>query len=86
MATLPSSCAGRLRKRAVEGADRRARRADDDDVVLHVKSPLSGRLRGRGVRRPVKAHPECPSDWLSITPVAAATMRGTMPAKRCSAA
>ena len=27
-------------ERPVEGADRRARRADDDDIVLHVETPF----------------------------------------------
>ena len=38
IATLPSSWAGKARERAVECADRRAGRADDDDVVFHGRS------------------------------------------------
>ena len=33
MAIAPSSCAGSGGERAVEAADRRARGADDDDIV-----------------------------------------------------
>ncbi len=40
IATLPSSCAGRLDKRPVECPNRRAGRADDDDIVLHLMSPM----------------------------------------------
>ena len=42
MAILPSSCAGRLRQRAVERADRRARGTGDDDgglILAHPDAP-----------------------------------------------
>ncbi len=34
---LPEFVGGQRRKRAVECADRRARRADNDDIVFHGK-------------------------------------------------
>ena len=40
IATLPSSWAGRLESAAIEGADRRAGRADDDDIVFHCENSL----------------------------------------------
>ena len=44
------------RERPVEGADRRARRADDDDIVLHVETPFRVRLNGDGSGRPRWRH------------------------------
>ena len=41
---------GQAGKRTVEGANRRAGRADDDDIVLHGKSPCM--LRARSARGP----------------------------------
>src|SRR5262249_10643014 len=45
---LPQFVGRKARKCPIEGADRRAGRSDDDDIVLHVVTPFGIRLDGVG--------------------------------------
>src|SRR5207245_10449078 len=45
---LPQLVGRKARKCPIEGADRRAGRSDDDNIVLHVVTPFGPRLDGVG--------------------------------------